>query len=234
MSKPGVIETAAGPARLLRSVRRKTLAITVHPDGALELVAPAGAALEAILKRVARRTAWIARQRRSFAAMNAVRPGRRHVSGATHRYLGRQYLLKVEQGTPARVVLRGAHLKVQVPEPTEEAVGRALRAWYRRHALAQLTRRVEAWREWCAARRLPAPVLKLHAMAKRWGSAHRDGTIWLNPELIKAPSICIDYVIAHEIAHLRHPDHGPRFHALLSELCPGWKGIKARLEAFEL
>ena len=67
-------------------------------------------------------------------------------------------------------------------------------------------------------------------MPKRWGSAWKDGTIALNPELIRAPSACVDYVITHEICHLKHPDHGPRFRALLQQLCPDWVTLKARLE----
>ena len=59
----------------------------------------------------------------------------------------------------------------------------------------------------------------------------RDGTICLNPELIQAPSACVDYVIAHEICHLKHPDHGPKFRALLQQLCPDWKRLKDRLES---
>jgi len=68
-------------------------------------------------------------------------------------------------------------------------------------------------------------------MPKRWGSAQPDGTICLNPELIRAPSACVDYVITHEICHLRHPDHGPRFRTLLQQLCPDWLNLKQRLES---
>lgn len=71
-------------------------------------------------------------------------------------------------------------------------------------------------------------------MPKRWGSAHKDGLIFLNPELVRAPSICIDYVIAHELCHLKHPNHGPQFYDLLDELFPRWREIKARLESAEL
>lgn len=67
-------------------------------------------------------------------------------------------------------------------------------------------------------------------MPKRWGSSHRDGRILLNPELVKAPAICVDYVIAHEICHLKHPHHGRAFFRLLSEMFPGWQQVKARLE----
>ena len=88
------IETAAGRATLRRSDRR-TLAISVLPDGSVDLVAPRTATLEAILGKVIKRLRWIETQRRGFARMNAVRPALRYVNGASHRYLGRQYRLRI-------------------------------------------------------------------------------------------------------------------------------------------
>jgi predicted metal-dependent hydrolase len=230
MSESELIETAAGLARLRRTGRR-TLAISVLPDGMLELTAPEGAELGVICEKVARRLGWIGRQRRAFAEMNAVRVGRRYVGGATHRYLGRQYRLKLVADEGERVVLRGGWIEVRGKDLGEEAVERALRGWFRRLAEEQFRKRVEGWREWCRRRGLPAPKLRLLRMARRWGSAQPNGTIVLNPELIHAPSVCVDYVIAHEICHLVHPDHGRGFRALLGQLVPGWEVVKGRLEA---
>ena len=109
----------------------------------------------------------------------------------------------------------------------------ALDGWYRIHAKEQFAKRVEAWTDWCRNRKLPAPKMKLLAMNKRWGSAKPDGTIRLNPELIKAPSACVDYVITHEICHLMHPNHGPGFWRLLGQQCPDWQRLKERLERAE-
>ncbi len=70
-------------------------------------------------------------------------------------------------------------------------------------------------------------------MKKRWGSALSDGRIILNPDLVRMPSPCIDYVIAHEICHLRHPAHNKAFFRLLSEMVPEWMALKLRLEMAE-
>jgi predicted metal-dependent hydrolase len=67
-------------------------------------------------------------------------------------------------------------------------------------------------------------------MPKRWGSAHPDGRVYLNPDLVKAPPLCIDYVIAHEVCHLKHPQHDRAFFHLLDQVCPDWRRIKTRLE----
>ena len=76
--------------------------------------------------------------------------------------------------------------------------------------------------------------MTLRVMAKRWGSAHKDGRIALNPKLVQAPSVCIDYVVAHEICHLKHTNHGPEFFRLLGRLMPDWQNLKLRLEQAEL
>lgn len=229
MSEFEIIETVVGKAKLKRT-NRKTLAISVLPDGTLELIAPAKASEALILVKVLKRKAWIMTQRRAFKEINAVRPPSRYVSGATHRYLGRQYRLKITQAETARVSLRGGYFEMQVPQLDAVSVKKALTQWFRHRAKEQFTRRLERWNEWCRQRRLPEPRLRLLSMPKRWGSALKDGTVCLNPELIKAPSVCVDYVIAHEVCHLRHPDHGRAFWNLLSQVCPNWKQLKQRLE----
>lgn len=227
-----IIDTAAGPCRLRRT-RRKTLEISVMPDGRVELVAPTDATQNAIAAKVARRLRWITRQQRAFREMNAVRPEPRYCSGATCRYLGKQYRLRVRHGRPLGVKLIGGYFHVTASTGREAEVKELLTRWYRSKAGEQFAMRLTTWRDWCRVRHLPDPHLCLRAMPKRWGSAQRDGRIFLNPELVKAPSICIDYVIAHEICHLRHPRHNKAFFRLLDEVLPKWQVIKGRLERAE-
>jgi predicted metal-dependent hydrolase len=228
-SEASSIETSLGPALLRRSSRR-TLAISVLPDGSLELAAPMAATERDILKKVERRRKWIQTQRRNFAAMNAHRPQPRYVNGATHRYLGRQYRLKITKGQEVSVLLKGAYFHVTTTIGTDDEVRKAMEQWFRQKAGEQFSKRIEAWLPWCIKHKLPEPCLRLLKMPKRWGSASQDGRIALNPELIHMPSPCIDYVITHEICHLRHPNHGPQFFRLLSSLMPNWRQQKMRIE----
>lgn len=233
MSETEVIETFAGPAKLQRT-GRLTLAIHVLPDGSLELTAPQDASAEAILAKVEKRSRWIATQRRNFREMNVQPAPRRYVSGATHRYLGRQYRLKIIQGDTASVRLKGAYFEVVTPDDETEAVRRLLVKWFRARAAEQFARRMDAWKPWCTKHRLAEPLLQIRRMPKRWGSAGKGGRIALNPELIHAPARCIDYVIVHEICHLRHPNHDRAFYRLLSTLMPDWQAIKQKLEQTEI
>ncbi len=233
MSEPLIIETSVGPCRLKRS-NRKTLAISVLPDGSVELVAPEDTSENDVVQKVKRKARWIGRQRRLFAEMNGSRPPLKYRSGSTHRYLGRQYRLKVQKGQKPGVKLRGAFFHITTTNESEERVKELLLKWMRDHAHEKFGRRLEKWKDWCIKRKLPKPMLRLRSMPKRWGSAHRDGRIFLNPELVRAPSLCIDYVIAHEVCHLQHPSHDKAFYRLLSELFPDWQTVKLKLEQVEL
>lgn len=229
MSDRLTIDTVAGPALLFRS-DRTTLALSVRPDGLLELKAPRAASLESIRAKVKTRLRWIVRQKLRFREMHRDKVPLRYESGATHTYLGRQYRLKVTESASAGVRLKGAYIHIATPTKSPERVRALLERWIRERAKAQFTARVEKWKPWCEARKLPAPTARLLRMPKRWGSSHRDGRILLNPELIKTPAICVDYVIAHEICHLKHPHHGRAFFRLLSEVFPGWQKVRTRLE----
>lgn len=232
MSEASFIDTPAGRARLKRTTRR-TLAISVLPDGSLELVAPLNTTEPEILRRVEKRNLWITKQRRRFREWEAQKNPRRYVTGATHRYLGRQYRLKIQLGTAEGVVLRSGLFHVVAKSKNEEEVKRVLDSWYRSRASEQFERRLRQWSEWCSRRGLSSPKLRIRLMAKRWGSASPDGAIQLNPELIRASSACIDYVIAHEVCHLKYPNHGPQFRNLLQSLCPDHARLKAKLEQMD-
>ena len=232
MSKLKTLKTSAGPA-LLKRTDRRTLAISVLPDGTLELTAPLDTDELSILEKVGKRQRWIERQRRAFADMNATRRPRRFVSGATHRYLGKQYRLKILVGGENSVRLKGVYFQVVSRSGRKDEIKNLLEAWFRDKARHQFTRRISEWLPWCQRNHLPEPKLVLRRMPKRWGSAGRNGHIALNPELIHAPSACIDYVIAHEICHLKHPNHSPAFIRLLASNLPHWRSLKARLERFD-
>jgi predicted metal-dependent hydrolase len=74
------------------------------------------------------------------------------------------------------------------------------------------------------------PKMRVHSMPKRWGSWALRSGILLNPELIKFPGSCIDYVVTHELCHAIHGNHGREFYELLHRLMPDWERRKARLE----
>ncbi len=210
---------------------RKRLAITVHPDLRITAKAPAGYELEVIRRRLEKRASWIARQLDFFKQFQPLPTERKFVSGETHYYLGRQYRLRIRPGEIERGRLLGRFFEVELTDPNQREKAKALMLdWYSVHAGNLLERRF--------ARYLPAfmnmgaakPEVRYRRMKKRWGSCSGNGAIMLNPELVKAPIHCIDYVIIHELCHLLYPHHDRKFYHLLGRILPDWEKRKERLE----
>lgn len=214
----------------------RSLAITVQADGKVRVNAPLHASDEQVIARVKKRARWIAKQWERQAGYLPTLRVALPTSGSSIRYLGRQYRVRVTTQSAAQepVSLQRFVLEVHVPNRKDEAeVRKRVQTWLRKRASIVLPERFERCLQNVAKHRLPTPRMRLRAMPKRWGSCVRKDLILLNPELIRAPSACIDYVITHEICHLKHPDHGPKFRALLQQLCPDWKRLKDRLERID-
>lgn len=214
---------------------RRHLAIEVSPDRTVTVVAPVGRDLEDILARVARRGAWIIKQLDYFERFQPLPPPRSYVAGETHLYLGRQYRLKVTKSAGDEVKLLGRYIHVFSSQPdSSEHTRRLVEDWYRVHAVAAFGRRLALCVQRARALKVVEPKLIVRRIKTRWGSCSRLGTILLNTELVKAPVDCIDYVITHELCHLRIHEHTPAFYRLLSRCMPDWERRKERLERVAL
>jgi hypothetical protein len=210
--------------------RAKTLAITVRPDLAVEVVAPQGTSLERIRAKVIKRASWIQQARLEFERFHPLQEPREYVPGEIHRYLGRQYRLRTVSGPTAGVALKRGVLEVTTPaRPTPLALRPLVQAWFTERAKEVLHERLQACHRLAAIEKVPLPTLSIRRMSNRWGSCTPTGRVMLNPELVKAPKECIDYVIMHELCHLVQHNHSPAFWRLLSRLMPDWEERRKRL-----
>jgi predicted metal-dependent hydrolase len=233
VSNPGLHSVPFGSDDInfrIRRSSRKTLAITVRPSGHIFVTAPRRLKIAAIRAKVHKRRKWVRAQQHYFEQFSPRTPSRRYVTGETHLYLGRRYRLRVVSARRNDVKLVGRYIQVSLKKRSEAHVRRLLDKWIAARAQEQFMKRLEAWRPWCRQRRIQVPELRVRTMRKRWGSAHRNGRIYLNPELVRTPSVCIDYVIAHEVCHLQCPHHDKRFYRMLSAVLPNWRDLKHRLE----
>lgn len=207
---------------------RKTMGICVHPDGSVEVMAPADASLEQIRTHVHRRAPWIHKQQRYFSSFGIHTPERQYVSGESHLYLGRQYMLRVVVGERNEVHYKGNILEVECKD--RKYVRPLLQAWYRRRAEIKFKEYAAPLVARFSRHQVQPSAIKLKDMATRWGSCTASGQILLNPRLIGAPRICIEYVMMHELCHLVHHYHTRAFYELLTQEMPDWKKWKMKLE----
>jgi predicted metal-dependent hydrolase len=205
--------------------------IKVHPDCRVIVSAPEDADSEAVLFAVKKRGRWIHEQLRDFRAQLEFTSPRRYISGESHYYLGKQYLLKVIEA-PEQVqgvkLLRGK-LEVSVRTKIADKAKELLTDWYKSRAKEIFAKRLDALLEqtlWVDVR----PPLRILTMQTQWGSCSPEGRITLNPQLVKAPRECIDYVILHELCHIAEHNHSERFYRLMSQVMPKWERTKESLD----
>ncbi len=210
---------------------RKTMEIAVHPDGQVVITAPLDVNLNTIKDRVRKRARWINHQIVYFQQFQPRTPPRRYIGGETHLYLGRQYRLKLLQGEREGVKLvRGYFYVTCRNRPEPQKVKQLLEYWYRAKARSKYTEVLESLLPAFHRLNCKTPVLQIRQMKTRWGSLSPSGALTLNRDLIRAPRECIEYVVTHELCHLKYKDHSAAFYKLLEQLLPDWEKRKHRLE----
>lgn len=217
--------------RVLRPQATGKVLIKVHSDCRVVVSAPENATSETVLYAIKQRGRWIYEQLREFRQQLEHVTLRQYISGESHYYLGKQYLLKVhvEPDQAQGVKLLRGKLEVSVRASDATRVKNLLIDWYKIRAREVFARRLDALLEqalWVQER----PPIRILTMQTQWGSCSPNGRITLNPHLVKAPRDCIDYVILHELCHIAEHNHSDRFYRLLSQTMPNWEITKERLD----
>ncbi|AWR85452.1 M48 family metallopeptidase [Meiothermus taiwanensis] len=231
-----------------RSARRRTVGITIDPQG-VRVAAPERMPLEQVVALVDTKARWIAEKYVEFR--NRLGPRKRFVSGEEFLYLGRRVSLQVQTGPSASgggrrdeqgfllppgpfdfdfpcrsrpktaVALKGNVLLVQAASSTHsQEVREMLEHWYRSRAEEIITRRVQ---HYALQLGWPMPKVLIRNQKKRWGSCNAKGELRFNWRLVMLPLRVLDYVVVHEMAHLKVLNHGPRFWALVERIMPDYK-----------
>ena len=256
MSERRIIETI--PVEVRRSKRRRTrIGLAFDPGGYVIMETPLNASEAEIESVVVEHHRWLRYRLEKVAASMAVSASLSYASGELLHYLGEAFELVLRGGLQDRVVIVrrqtpqlplfdcGVQGEIRVtvseadsgpgkqgePALADRARG-AVNLWYRQQADVQFARRLEHWRQtlpWLAER---LPEWRHRFMRSQWGSCSSVGRISLNTHLIKTPDRLIDYVVLHELCHLRHHDHGRRFYGLMSRHMADWQDRRAELDRY--
>jgi predicted metal-dependent hydrolase len=208
--------------KLVRS-KRRTLSLIVETDGTLTVRAPARMQETDIRKFIETKAEWI--KQKQAEARKAAPVARQYLDGETFLYLGREIPLQlVPDARPALVMDRVFKL-------SRSAQGRAasvFETWYKKQARAVLTERVEFY-----ARKYGFDVekVRISSARTRWGSCSAKKTLSFTWRLVMAPPDVIDYVVVHELCHLRELNHSRAFWAQVEAILPGYKAQRKWLKA---
>jgi len=216
--REGTMEFDLGSRFVEVEVRRSTKAqyprLEVHLHRGVRVTLPAAAPATEAEKLVRSKTEWLLRHLAKFDRLRSVVPDRRLISGENLPLLDGTVTLEVTSG-PARVERRDGTLAVSLPSPTERGVRFALEDWYAAQAEDEIARRAE---ELATRHGIKIRGVRISRAQTRWGSCSSTGRIRINWRLMLAPSSIVEYLIAHELAHVAHKNHSPAFWSRVAEL----------------
>ncbi|MCP9808843.1 M48 family metallopeptidase [Cyanobium sp. HWJ4-Hawea] len=201
----------------------KNLHLSVDPpDGTVRISAPEQMSANLIRSYAIGKLSWIRKQQKKLEGQQRESP-RMVVERESHHLWGRRLLLSIQEvEAPPRVEVNTKQMLLFVRSGTTEEKRRSLlAAWYRDQIRKEAASLIRKWEQQLDVR---VNRLFVQAMTRQWGGCNpASGNIRLNTHLAQKPKGCLDYVVLHELAHLRVPSHGEGFIALLDSHMPEWK-----------
>jgi len=219
-------------AEIKRTKRIKSATITVE-EGNVCVVVPQQLEHERITKLLKEKNRWI---KEKIALHREAQPKstKQFVSGESFSYLGRNYRLKVQQGSlgnegyqPIKLINGRFTITLRAGTDNPDLIQDSLFSWYKQHAEIKLTEKVKRYAKMIG---VEFNSVGLKTYKSRWGSCSVEGDITFNWKIIMAPNRIVDYVVAHELCHLIHHDHSPKFWREVERIMPNYAECKEWLK----
>ena len=207
---------------LRRSDRRKTLGITVDRDSSLVIAAPTDCPMNLIEKAAHKKLLWVHKKLAEKRLLRRPAAEKEFVNGEGFHYLGRSYrLLLVDPQDDATPALRLHRGRFQLHKDERERAGDHFAHWYARRARPWIERRADLFTARVGAAPGAAPgAVRVMDLGHRWGSCGPAGNLNFNWRTICLPPRIVEYVVVHELVHLREPHHGAEFWTRLARVMP--------------
>ena len=213
----------------------KNLHLAVYPpDGHVRAAVPEHITNDNVRLAVVAKLSWIKKRQRDFNE-HPRQSRREYVSGECHYVLGKQYRLQLieRDAKPEVKLLKSGKLKLFVrPDTSVEKKERIMNAWYREELKRLIPSLLDKWQPVVGKK---AKDWGIKRMKTKWGSCNKEARrIWLNLELAKKPLVCIEYILVHELVHLRHRNHNQEFDGMLDSCMPNWRTRKKAINSSPL
>ncbi|HOB84161.1 MAG TPA: SprT family zinc-dependent metalloprotease [Bacteroidales bacterium] len=213
--------------------RRRSISIIVRPDKSVTVRAPLRTSLKTIDRFVRAKSAWIQKHLNNNPGIKLAGNDKEHINGEIFLYQGKEYKLQKILSFESFVKINGDTIEVGLADINDTLRTRyLLNRWYVLKAHKYLAERLRDMLNRYKELSFEPSGLTIRQLKSRWGSCSSKGKITLNSELIKLDPVLIDYVIVHELCHLKHHNHGYDFHKLLGELIPEYKSLRKELRKY--
>lgn len=210
---------------------RRSLGISVTPSSSVIVRAPIGIPIELVRKKVRLKANWILEKQLLFREIARPQVIYNYTNGESHWYLGQQYRLKFIASDSISVFREDSFIFITgTRDPAK--IEKALNLWYLEQATILIRELIQKWSVRIVNTHIELKF-KIKKLKRRWGSCSSRGDLTFNLNLIKVSSLCVEYVVVHELCHLIEFNHGSRFKMLVTQNLPDWKERKAKLKKSE-
>lgn len=228
-TNPQYIEGNGFVAEVIRTNRKKTASVRVH-EGEVSVVIPKNLPPHRIEELINKKTPWINTKLQLQSEASPFNP-KEYINGECFTYLGKNYRLKLESDTSKSVKLKDGGLIVTLPHNSKSTgnIKNIIQGWYKVHAEQKLIEKVERYAKIIGV--TPSSI-NVKTFKARWGSCSIRGTIQFNWKIIMAPNRIVDYVVIHELCHIKQHNHSPKFWKLVEKIIPDYKEDKEWLKKY--
>jgi predicted metal-dependent hydrolase len=213
--------------------RRRTLGISIKPDASVIVRVPLRTPEKTIRRLVQEKSTWIIKHRDYYRNHSITKSSIRYSDGEKHLFRGSHSELKIRRSPVSYCLFKNDTIELGMAKTIDsDSVKAMLYKGYKSEAASVFPGILNLVLQKHDKHNFKPAGLKIRTMKRRWGSCSSRGLITLNTELIRLPDLYTEYVITHELCHLRHHNHGPHFYELLSELFPDWKRVRKELRSY--
>jgi len=204
--------------QIIHSSKRNTFLVEIKRDGSLLVRVPEGSSVEAIQKAIDSKMRWILKQRTEIYKLDISTGPKKFVDGENFLYLGVVYPLSVDGTNGAQLVFDGS--KFVLSKEHQSQARDVFIKWYREYARRHISEKVK---KYSSQYNIPFSKIHITNAEKRWGSCNNKGSLRFSWRLAMAPQDVIDYVIVHELVHIKHLNHSRAYWQEVIAIMPDFK-----------
>jgi predicted metal-dependent hydrolase len=213
--------------------RRRSIGISVGPDSGVIVRAPYRTSLKTIENLIVSKSVWINKHLENYKSAVRIANHKIYGDGTTVLFRGKEFQIRIIESKTNTVKQSDNIIEIGLRNISDkEKAGLLLEKWFRSIAEDIFREKFEEILVRFRNYNFSPSELTVSALKRRWGSCSSKGKITISSELVKLDDIYLEYVILHELCHLRHQNHGKEFYELLSEVFPDWKKRRSELKKF--
>jgi predicted metal-dependent hydrolase len=213
--------------------RRRSIGINIGPDSGVTVRAPYRTSLKTIQSMVQSKSAWIIKHLEKYKSATRISSKIIFANGTSVLFRGKEYPVRFIKSEKYFIRFDESNIEIGLINPEEkEKAGLMLEKWYRVISEGIFRRKFDELLIRFSRYNFTPAEFSVRVLKRRWGSCSSKGKITISSELVKLDDIYLEYVILHELCHIRHHNHGKEFYALLSEVFPDWKQKRSELRKY--